>query len=102
VKEMPRDCTTASEDADLFFRNYLNELLCEETDVYHYVRFQFLMVASMKMTAFLDVVPCSLGADRQFRGAYFLHHQYHNLMEDFLETYANTCLRKLLVVANES
>jgi hypothetical protein len=40
------------------------------------VRFQVITAASMKMTAFWDIVPCSVvGVDRHFRGAYFLHHQ---------------------------
>jgi hypothetical protein len=40
------------------------------------VRFQILMAANMKMTAFWDIVPCSLvEVDRRFRGAYCLHHQ---------------------------
>jgi len=29
----------------------------------------------MKIRAFWDVAPCSLGVDRRFRGAYCLHHQ---------------------------
>jgi hypothetical protein len=34
------------------------------------------MVAGMKMTAFWDIVPCSLTeVDRCFRGVYFLHCQ---------------------------
>jgi hypothetical protein len=34
------------------------------------------MVASVKMTAYWDVAPCSLiGVDRCFRGAYCLHDQ---------------------------
>jgi hypothetical protein len=36
---------------------------------------QALTAASMKIRAFWDVVPCSLGVDRRFRGAYCLHHQ---------------------------
>jgi hypothetical protein len=40
------------------------------------VRFQVLTAASMKMTAFCDIAPCSLGeADPRFRRAYCLHHQ---------------------------
>jgi hypothetical protein len=41
----------------------------------NYVRFQVLMAASMKIRAFWDIAPCSLGVDRHFRGAYCLHHQ---------------------------
>jgi hypothetical protein len=34
------------------------------------------MAASMKMTVFWDVVPCSLAeTDRSFRDAYCIHHQ---------------------------
>jgi hypothetical protein len=41
-----------------------------------YGTFQVLMVASMKMTAFWDVAPCSLvEVDRRFRGVYCLHYQ---------------------------
>jgi hypothetical protein len=33
-------------------------------------------VAHMKMTVFLDVVPCSvIEIDLRFRGAYYFHHQ---------------------------
>jgi hypothetical protein len=40
------------------------------------VRFHVLTVASVKMTAFWDIAPCSLvDVDRRFRGAYCLHHQ---------------------------
>jgi hypothetical protein len=42
----------------------------------HYVRFQGLTAASMKMPPFWDIAPCSLlGVDRRFRDAYSLHHQ---------------------------
>jgi hypothetical protein len=41
----------------------------------HLVRYQVLTAASMKMTVFWDVAPCSLvEVYRRFRGAYFLHH----------------------------
>jgi hypothetical protein len=41
-----------------------------------YVKLQVLMVASMKMIAFWDIVPCSfIEVDQRFRGAYCLHHQ---------------------------
>jgi len=37
------------------------------------VRFLVLTASTRKMTAFWDIVPCSLvGADRRFRGAYCL------------------------------
>jgi hypothetical protein len=40
------------------------------------VRFQVLTAASMKMTLFWDVAPCSLvEIDRHFGGTYCLHHQ---------------------------
>jgi hypothetical protein len=40
------------------------------------VRFEVLMVMSMKMVVFWDVAPCSLvDTDPHFRGAYCLHHQ---------------------------
>jgi hypothetical protein len=39
-------------------------------------RFKVLTAASMKMTAFWDIAPCSLiEVDRRFRGAYCVHHQ---------------------------
>jgi hypothetical protein len=39
------------------------------------MRFQVLTVASMKMTAFREIAPCSLAeVDRYFRCAYYLHH----------------------------
>jgi hypothetical protein len=42
------------------------------------VRFQVLTAASMKMTAFWYMAPCSvIKADRRFRGAYSLHHRPH-------------------------
>jgi hypothetical protein len=38
--------------------------------IYYVVRFQLLTVASMKMTVFWDVTPCSLvEIDQRFRGA---------------------------------
>jgi hypothetical protein len=47
-------------------------MLCE----IYLVRFQVLMVADTKMTAFWDIALCSLmKVYRHFRGAYFLHHQ---------------------------
>jgi hypothetical protein len=40
------------------------------------VRFQVLMAAGMKVTAFWDIAPCSLiEVERRFRGVYCLHHQ---------------------------
>jgi hypothetical protein len=37
---------------------------------------QVFMVASMKITSFGDVVPCSvIGVDQRFKDAYCLHHQ---------------------------
>jgi hypothetical protein len=41
--------------------------------------FHVLTAVSMKMTAFLDMVPCSLTeVNQHFRGAYCLHHQGMN------------------------
>jgi hypothetical protein len=37
---------------------------------FYVVRFQVLTEAKMKIETFCDVVPCSLGVDRRFRGAY--------------------------------
>jgi hypothetical protein len=40
------------------------------------VRFQVLTAASMKMTVFWDVAPCSMvDTDRRFRVAYCVNHQ---------------------------
>jgi hypothetical protein len=40
------------------------------------VRFQVLMVMSMKMAVFWDIAPCSLvHTDRRFRGTYCFHDQ---------------------------
>jgi hypothetical protein len=39
-----------------------------------HLRFHVLMAASMKRRAFWDIVLCSLGVDRCFRGAYCHHH----------------------------
>jgi hypothetical protein len=50
------------------YERYWQTLIC--------ARFQVLMVARMKMTAFRDMAPCSLvEADQCFRDAYCLHHQ---------------------------
>jgi hypothetical protein len=39
-------------------------------------RFQVLTAASINITAFWDIAPCSfVNVDRRFRGAYCLHHQ---------------------------
>jgi hypothetical protein len=39
------------------------------------VKFQVLTAASMKMTFFWDIAPCSLAEiDRRFRGSYCLHY----------------------------
>jgi hypothetical protein len=54
--------------------NYYNftTLVCESISI---LRFQVLMAASMKMTVFWDVAPCSLiQTDPCFGGAYCLHH----------------------------
>jgi hypothetical protein len=40
------------------------------------MRFQVFTMASMKMTAFWDIAPCSLvEVDWCFRGGYYLHRQ---------------------------
>jgi hypothetical protein len=39
------------------------------------VRFQVLTATSVKMRAFWDIAPCSLGVYRRFRRAFCLHHQ---------------------------
>jgi hypothetical protein len=40
------------------------------------VRFKVLTAASIKVTAFWDIAPCSLvGVDRLFKGTYCHHHQ---------------------------
>jgi len=36
-------------------------------------RFQVLTAASMKMTAFWDIAPCSVVVQRRFKDAYCLH-----------------------------
>jgi len=42
----------------------------------HFMIFQVLTAASMNMTAFCNIAPCSLvEVDRRFRGYYCLHHQ---------------------------
>jgi hypothetical protein len=42
----------------------------------HFMRFQVVTAASLKMTDFWDIALCSLiGVDRRFRGAYLLRHQ---------------------------
>jgi hypothetical protein len=59
------------------------------------MRFEVL-TASMKMTAFWDIVPCSLvEVDRRFRGAYCLHHQIALLMEA-------VCTSEMLVFFKEA
>jgi hypothetical protein len=40
------------------------------------VRFKVLKASSVKMRVFWDIVPCSLGVRRRFRGAY-CHQHYH-------------------------
>jgi hypothetical protein len=57
----------------------------EMLDKVHYVGFEVLMVASMKMTVFWVVVQCSLVEVYQhFRGTCCLHHQGINLMMEVL------------------
>jgi hypothetical protein len=41
------------------------------------------MAASMKIRDFWDIVPCSLGVDQRFRGAYCLDH--HGGDDDHLD-----------------
>jgi hypothetical protein len=49
----------------------------------YYERFQVLMVARMKMTAFWVIVLCSpTELDRRFRGSYCLHHQGSDSSDD--------------------
>jgi hypothetical protein len=38
------------------------------------ITFQALTAASIKIIAFWDTAPSSLGVDRRFEGAYCLHH----------------------------
>jgi hypothetical protein len=50
-------------------------LMAWHRDKFTFVWFNVLMAASMKMRAFWDIAPCSLGVDRHFGRAYCLHHQ---------------------------
>jgi hypothetical protein len=48
----------------------------EQEEFDRFVRFQVFVAASMKVTFFWDIAPCSLvEVDRRFRGAYCLHKQ---------------------------
>jgi hypothetical protein len=54
-------------------------ILAPENSTY-IVRFQALMVASMKVTAFWDIELCILiEVGQHFRGAYCLHHQGYDV-----------------------
>jgi hypothetical protein len=66
------------------FFDYLSALLVSQEGLYSMelvtyfdtVIFQILTAASMKMTVFWNVAPCSLvEIDRRFRDSYCLHHQ---------------------------
>jgi hypothetical protein len=47
----------------------------------NFMRLQILTAASMTLTAFWDIPPCSLvEIDRRFRGAYCLHHQVNTYL----------------------
>jgi hypothetical protein len=48
--------------------------------------YQLKTKIKLKMTAFSDIVPCSLEADRRFRGVYRLHHQGDEMSVYFNET----------------
>jgi hypothetical protein len=55
---------------------YATKILFLLMDVFSFVRYQVLTVASMKMTVFWDVAPCgSMEIDQRFRGAYCLNRQ---------------------------
>jgi hypothetical protein len=52
------------------------DLVLRKTNVCHCVRFQFITAASIKMTVFWDVAPCSLvDVYRRFTGDCCLHVQ---------------------------
>jgi hypothetical protein len=51
--------------------------------VFFVVRFQVLTAASLKITAFCDIEPCSVvEVDRRFRGVYCLHQDHYLMMEE--------------------
>jgi hypothetical protein len=59
-----------------FLMQFMFYLSDKENKRLRSVRFQVLAAAGMKMTAFLDIAPCTLvEVDRRFRGAYCLHYQ---------------------------
>jgi hypothetical protein len=59
-----------------------------------YIRFQVLTAACTKMTALWDIAPCSLGIDRRYGGAYFLHHPDDAVRTSKTSVYSNkTTLR---------
>jgi hypothetical protein len=47
---------------------------CRRAESSSVLRFQVL-TSSMNMRVFWDIAPCSLGVERRFRGAYYLHHK---------------------------
>jgi hypothetical protein len=62
---------------------------CDHLFIYM-VRFQVRMAASMKMTVFWDVAPCSLvEMYRRIRDAYCLHHQGNELFSLYQTTRRN-------------
>jgi hypothetical protein len=71
-----------SDEQDTIFRILASgkyvQILTEygRTMMVNFMRFQFLMVASVKMTSFWDIALCNLvEVDRPFRDAYYLLQQ---------------------------
>jgi len=48
---------------------------------YTVVRYLYSNIFDLKIKTFRDIVPCSLGVDRHFRGAYCLHYQKRKKIE---------------------
>jgi hypothetical protein len=68
-----------SQENDLFW----DELIQDS------VRFQVLTAASVRMTAFWDIAPCSITEADCFRSMYCLHHQGKTLVNFYETTWCN-------------
>jgi hypothetical protein len=76
ISSLTNQCIYFPRHSHLTWFSYANNLILGKQQSTNYVIFQVLTAATIAVTVFWNIAPCSLvEVDRHFRSAYFHHHQ---------------------------